>query len=117
MREKLDLLGFPELKDFLVSRMRLSHIYQPLLIRSLIDCGGTATIRQLATMFLGYDESQILYYEKRLKRMPVCVLGRHGVWVHYLEDIELCVASVNNRAYQEEKDHPHVRGEHVFAGT
>ncbi len=79
MSKKLDLLGFAELKDFLVSRMRLSHIYQPLLIRSLIDCGGAATIRQLATMFLGYDESQILYYEKRLKERPVRVLGRHGV--------------------------------------
>jgi diadenosine tetraphosphate (Ap4A) HIT family hydrolase len=59
--------------------MRMSHIYQPLLIKSLIDSGGISTIRQLATNFLASDESQILYYEKRLKEMPIRVLSRHGI--------------------------------------
>ena len=57
----------------------MSHIYQPLLIRSLLDAGGSATVRQLATAFLIEDESQLLYYEKRIKQMPVRVLKSHGV--------------------------------------
>jgi hypothetical protein len=31
-----------ELLDFLKNRMRPSHIYQPVLIRTLVDAGGTA---------------------------------------------------------------------------
>lgn len=72
-------MTFEGLREFLVSKMRMSHIYQPLLIKTLIDSGGAATIRQLATVFLAHDERRILYYEKRLKEMPVPVLARHGV--------------------------------------
>lgn len=75
------MMRFEELQDFLKSKMRLSHIYQPLLIKSLIEAGGTATIRQMAITFLAQDESQILYYEKRLKEMPIKVLSKHGVIV------------------------------------
>lgn len=58
--------------------MHMSHIYQPLLIRSLVESGGTATLRQLAVSFV-QDESQLLYYEDRLKKMPLPVLKRHGI--------------------------------------
>jgi len=72
-------MTFSELKKFLTSRMRMSHIYQPLLIKSLLEAGGIATIRQIATIFLSQDESQIQYYEKRLKEMPIRVLSKHGI--------------------------------------
>lgn len=68
-----------ELKSFLEEKMRMSHIYQPLLIKTLIDCGGQATIRQLSQTFLNYDESQIKYYEDIIKKMPVKVLKDHGI--------------------------------------
>lgn len=72
-------MTFQELMDFLLSKMRMSHIYQPLLIKSLLEAGGSATIRQLAIEFLSQDESQIIYYEKRLKEMPIRVLSGHNV--------------------------------------
>lgn len=72
-------MTFEDLKDFLENRMRMSHIYQPLLIRNLIDAGGSATLRQLALNFLAYDESQIIHYEKTLKNMPVKVLSNHSI--------------------------------------
>ena len=72
-------MNFESLKEFLLSKMKLSHIYQPLVIKTLVDAGGSATIRQLAITFLSHDESQILYYEKRLKEMPIRVLKNHGV--------------------------------------
>jgi ATP adenylyltransferase len=59
--------------------MSMSHVYQPLLVRALVDAGGTATVRQLAQAFLVQDESQLLYYEKRIKEMPLKVLKRHEV--------------------------------------
>jgi diadenosine tetraphosphate (Ap4A) HIT family hydrolase len=73
------LLSFEELRDFITSRMRLSHIYQPLLIKTLVESGGVATVRQLAGSFLAHDESQLLYYENTLKKMPIKVLTSHGI--------------------------------------
>ena len=49
-----------ELLDFLKKRMRPSHIYQPVLIRTLVDAGGTATIRQLAQALLVQEEPDSL---------------------------------------------------------
>lgn len=72
-------MTYEELVDFLERKMSMSHVYQPLLVRALIDAGGVATVRQLAQVFLAQDESQLLYYEKRIKEMPLRVLRRHEV--------------------------------------
>jgi ATP adenylyltransferase len=72
-------MTFEELVDFIENKMRMSHVYQPLLIKSLVEAGGTATLRQLANAFLTQDESQLLYYEKRIKEMPIKVLSRHEI--------------------------------------
>ena len=72
-------MTFEELYNFLSSKMKMSHIYQPLLIKTLLDSGGVSTIRQLATTLLSSDESQILFYEKKLKVMPIRVLSARGV--------------------------------------
>ncbi len=69
----------PELLDFITRRMRMSHIYQPLLIRSLLDAGGQSTIRHLAVEFAKADEAQIRYYQDRILKMPLRVLRRHQV--------------------------------------
>lgn len=68
-----------DLEDFVVRRMRMSHVYQPLLVRLLIEAGGTATVRQLARGLAAADEAQVAYYETRIKQMPIPVLKRHGV--------------------------------------
>jgi len=70
---------FNDLIDYLLKRMRMSHIYQPLMIRSLVEADGTATIRQLAHAFIIQDESQLRYYEDRIKKMPLRVLKNNGV--------------------------------------
>jgi len=88
------LLTFDELMDFIEHRMRMSHIYQPLLIRTLVETGGTATLRQVAMAFLDRDESQILYYEDRIKKMPLPVLKRHGIVDRQGDLISLSVKSL-----------------------
>jgi diadenosine tetraphosphate (Ap4A) HIT family hydrolase/5-methylcytosine-specific restriction endonuclease McrA len=72
-------MNFQDLITFLETKMKLAHIYQPLLIKTLIDAGGSATLRQLALAFLSQDESQLIYYEDRIKLMPLKVLGKHGI--------------------------------------
>jgi len=71
--------AFMVLRDFIRSRMRMSHIYQPVMLRALIAHSGRATIRQIGAEFLARDESQLEYYEEITKAMPGKVLARHGL--------------------------------------
>ena len=59
--------------------MRMSHIYQPVMIRRLLKDGGKASIRSIAADFLSRDESQLEYYEQITKSMPGKVLASHGI--------------------------------------
>lgn len=68
-----------ELRNFIERRMRMSHAYQPLVIRCLLEAGGLSTVRQLARAFAAADEAQVAFYERRIRRMPIPVLKRHGV--------------------------------------
>ena len=70
---------FEHLRDFIQTRMRMAHIYQPVMIRELLQSGGNASIRNIAAAFLSRDESQLEYYEQITKDMPGKVLGKHGV--------------------------------------
>ena len=71
--------SFEQLRDFIQKRMRMSHIYQPVMIKELLQSGGMASIRNIAAAFLSRDESQLEYYEQITKDMPGKVLGRHGI--------------------------------------
>ena len=68
-----------DMVNFITKKMSMSHIYQPLLIKTLLEEGGTSSVRQLAIAILNMDESQIAYYEDRVRKMPVPVLTKHGV--------------------------------------
>src|SRR5262249_31579980 len=78
-REVTVSTSFENLRDFIRNRMRMSHIYQPVMIKELVAHGGKASIRDIAAAFLARDESQIEYYEQIVKDMPGKVLGKHGV--------------------------------------
>jgi ATP adenylyltransferase len=71
--------SFEHLRDFILKRMRMQHIYQPVMIRELLKGGGKASIRNIAAAFLSRDESQLEYYEQITKDMPGKVLGKHGI--------------------------------------
>lgn len=40
----------------------MSHLYQPLMLKTVIERGGWASLRDIASTFLTHDESQIEYY-------------------------------------------------------
>ena len=67
------------LRTFIERDMRMSHIYQPVMLRVLLQGGGKASREEIAKAFLQEDRSQIKYYETIVARMPGRVLGRHGV--------------------------------------
>jgi ATP adenylyltransferase len=79
------MMTFEELKRYLTSEMKMSHIYQPILIRGLLENGGTANIKQIATYF-SLDKNRSLHYQKIIKVYPLNVLSKNGI-IKYEEDL------------------------------
>lgn len=67
------------LRYFLETEMAMSHIYQPVMIRTILDGGGAATRRQIAAAISAADLSQLEYYEQVVSRYPGPVLRRRGI--------------------------------------
>jgi ATP adenylyltransferase len=72
-------MKYSELKDFITNKMRMQHIYQPVMIKILLENEGLASVRKIAEAFLAKDESQIEYYEHITRSMPGKVLQKHGI--------------------------------------
>ena len=68
-----------DLKDYILNRMRMNQIYQPVMLKVLLQNGGEASIDTIAKALLSYDQSQIEYYELRTKNMVGKVLANNGV--------------------------------------
>ena len=56
-------MTFSDFKDFLINRMRMSHIYQPEMLMTLLKNGGVASVESLVKDLLINDQSQMEYYE------------------------------------------------------
>ena len=72
-------MNYQELHDFLSSKMRLSHIYQPVMIKTLLNHGGVQTDKEIGTELLKYDISQIEYYQNITNNMVGRVLRHREV--------------------------------------
>ncbi|MFC1978649.1 HIT domain-containing protein [Chloroflexota bacterium] len=72
-------MRYEDLKDFLEHKMRMSQIYQPLMLITLLKHGGTCTQAEIARAILEYDESQIEYYESITNNMVGRVLRSHKI--------------------------------------
>ena len=72
-------MDFDELKDFIENKMIMQHIYQPVMLKTLLKSGNRASIRKIAKSFLELDESQIDYYKVITKQKPGKVLKKHNI--------------------------------------
>lgn len=52
-------MTYDELLAFIRTRMRMSHIYQPVMLLTLLKNDGRSSIREIAKSILARDESQI----------------------------------------------------------
>ena len=68
---------FDQLSDFLLNKMRMSHIYQPVMLMELLDEEGSTSVNEIAKALLGYDTSQVEYYEHITKNMVGKVLTKN----------------------------------------
>jgi len=70
---------FNRLKHYISQKMRMAHVYQPVMLRTILENDGVATTTQIAKALLSRDVSQIEYYEERVKQMVGKVLINNGI--------------------------------------
>ena len=58
--------------------MRMSHVYQPVMLRLLLDRNGRVSISDIARALLNEDRSQLDYYSEITRNMVGRVLRLHG---------------------------------------
>src|SRR5271157_5509487 len=68
---------YERLKTFLTKEMRQSHIYQPVMIKELLEKGGSSKTAAIAQAILTHDPTQIEYYSQVVKNMVGRVLTKN----------------------------------------
>ena len=69
---------YQRLRHYIAERMRMSHVYQPLMLMELLGRRSPAPAQDVARRILGEDVTQIDYSTERVKRMVGKVhLQRH----------------------------------------
>jgi diadenosine tetraphosphate (Ap4A) HIT family hydrolase/5-methylcytosine-specific restriction endonuclease McrA len=73
-------MHFADLIEFINRGMYMSHVYQPVMLRALLDRGGRASRGDIARALLNEDRSQLEYYSEITRDMVGRVLcNRHVV--------------------------------------
>src|SRR5260370_38842400 len=68
---------FAELSNFISKDMRMSHIYQPVMLIELLRRDGKASADEIAKAILLHDPSQIEYYRQITHNMVGRVLTKN----------------------------------------
>ena len=55
----------------------MSHIYQPVMIWTLLNNGGRASIQDIVKEIAGYDQAMLEYYQERVMAMFGKVLTKN----------------------------------------
>lgn len=78
-RRRLGSKALERLKSFIQEQARVSDIYHPVMIRTLLGNAGRATAREVASAFLAHDEGRLEYYEHLAEQMLGEVLKSRGI--------------------------------------
>src|SRR5687768_3941029 len=65
--------------NFIRNEMRMSHVYQPVMLMTLLENNGECSETEIAKSLLSRDESQIDYYRNVTNNMVGKVLRNHGI--------------------------------------
>jgi ATP adenylyltransferase len=72
-------MHFENLVQFIERDIRMSHVYQPVMLRVLLDRGGRASREEIARAILNEDRSQLECYSEITRDMVGRVLTNRGV--------------------------------------
>lgn len=70
---------FHHLLDFINNQMKMSHVYQPVMLKTLLENGGRASTEEIARAILSHDQSQVEYYQQITNNMVGRVLRNHNL--------------------------------------
>ena len=68
------------LRDYIEKQMSMSHIYQPVMIRTLLESSGIANKELIAKNISRYDISQQEYYQSIVDKMVGVVLRKNKIF-------------------------------------
>jgi diadenosine tetraphosphate (Ap4A) HIT family hydrolase len=71
------MANFEALRQFILSEMRMSQVYQPVMLIELLKSDGEASIEQIAQAILNRDPTQIEYFSEIVKNMVGRVLTKN----------------------------------------
>ena len=69
-------MTFDELRKFIAEDMRMSQVYQPVMLTELLRRGGSASVKDIAQAILDRDPTQIEYFTEIVKNMVGPVLTK-----------------------------------------
>ena len=72
-------VNFKDLEQFISTKMRMSHIYQPVMLLTLLDNAGRCHQQEIAKAILAHDPSQIDYYTNITNNMVGKVLRGRSI--------------------------------------
>ena len=72
-------MEYGQLKCFLLEKMRMSHIYQPVMIKHLLRNNGVASDTDIAKEISLQDPTQIEYYQNITNQMVGKILKNHKI--------------------------------------
>lgn len=70
-------MNFEELRKFISEEMRMSQVYQPVMLMQLLKNNGVATVQQIAQAILDKDPTPIEYFSEIVKNMVGRVLTKN----------------------------------------
>ena len=75
-------MTYDQLVDFVQNRMRMSHVYQPVMLAALLAHGGKCSTAEIARAILAHDESQVEYFCNSVQApaTPDRSLVKYGGW-------------------------------------
>ena len=72
-------MTFDAIKKYLQEQMKMSHVYQPVMLKRLLIGSGTAKVEEIALDLVQNDLSQIEYYTDRVHNMVGRVPRKNGL--------------------------------------
>lgn len=94
---------FSELETFIDSGMSKTHIYQPAIILTLLEHGGSAALEKIAVKCSTISTGSVSEFQKRLQKYPKEALLKRGVIT--VEGSELKLAIEFSALTESQKSH------------
>jgi diadenosine tetraphosphate (Ap4A) HIT family hydrolase len=96
-------MQYKELAEFIGKKMRMSHIYQPVMLMRLLENNGKCHEVDIAKDLVSHDQSQIEYYTKITNNMVGKVLRNHRVVSRNRDTKEYSLADYESMTLLERK--------------